>query len=117
MGNEYYDAVKEKNKQERVLCAAVWYPNLELKHDIIHNRMPVNLSVGAVFCGYRHPHCMYMMSAVTGLRDCETGGSVQGFLTSKNRFVSREEGAKIAYEAGQLVKYQEGMVMYSEDLY
>ena len=47
----------------------------------------------------------------------------QGFYTSKGRFVSREEGMKIAYEAGQVNYYQafkkngKFNILYSEDLY
>nr|DAG99784.1 MAG TPA: hypothetical protein [Crassvirales sp.] len=40
----------------------------------------------------------------------------QGFLTSHGRFVNREEGYKIALEAGQITeKYDK--TLYSEDLY
>ena len=40
----------------------------------------------------------------------------QGFFTSHGRFVNREEGYKIALEAGQITeKYDK--TLYSEDLY
>jgi hypothetical protein len=39
----------------------------------------------------------------------------QGFLTNKNRFVSRQEGAKIAFAAGQIK--EEIVRLFSEDLY
>ena len=39
----------------------------------------------------------------------------QGFLTSKNRYVSREEGAEIALDSGQI---KEKLIkLYSEDIY
>lgn len=40
---------------------------------------------------------------------------VQGFLTTQNRFVDREEAAKIAYSAGQIASPK--TKLYSEDLY
>lgn len=47
---------------------------------------------------------------------------LEGFLTNKNRFVTREEGAKIAFDAGQLLPNPDGLTiipdrLYSEDLY
>lgn len=58
---------------------------------------------------------MYQQIAITGLKTFECGESVQGFLTNKNRFVDREEGAIIAFDAGQIEKEKE--TLYSEDLY
>lgn len=40
---------------------------------------------------------------------------IQGFLTTKNRFVTREEAAEIAYSAGQISSPKEEL--YSEDIY
>jgi hypothetical protein len=83
---------------------------------------PVNIDRGVVFCGYRHPHCMYTMVAVTGLRSVTiapdaAGESVQGFLTSYNRFVDRAEAAKIfTASTGKQPKYST-IELYSEDLY
>jgi hypothetical protein len=39
----------------------------------------------------------------------------QGFLTNTDRFVSREEAAKIAFESGQIT--EETTRLFSEDLY
>lgn len=47
----------------------------------------------------------------TRFRDTE----VQGFLTTKNRFVDRKEAAVLAYSAGQISEPKEEL--YSEDLY
>jgi hypothetical protein len=57
------------------------------------------------------------MVPVTGLRSVESicGEHVQGFLTSKNRFLDRQEAAKIAVGAGQC---KESITyLFSEDLY
>ncbi len=108
--------------KEYILCAAIHYLDLEyneLFKDIPKDALlPVNCDRGIVFCGYRHPHCMYTMVVLTGKRQCEAGEEIQGFLTSKNRFVDRVEGAKIALESGQIkkLKYHSDR-LFSEDLY
>lgn len=106
---------------EKILCAAVWYKEIPLARYNIPNQNPVNVDRGAVFCGHRHPHCMYTMVAVTGIRSVttEVGDYVQGFLTSKNRFVDREEGLEIALREGQVLDLDDvrGDQLHSEDLY
>jgi hypothetical protein len=102
---------------EYILCAAIWYLDIPIKKDIPENVRPVNCDRGLVFCGYRHSHCMYTMVSVTGLRSVETevGEYIQGFLTSKNRFVDREEGAKIHISNGHKIDFENRL--FSEDLY
>ena len=109
---------------EKILCSAIWYKDILLKRYNIPNQNPVNITEGAVFCGYRHCHCMYTMVAVTGIRSVEGGeNSVgyyeQGFLTSKNRFVGREEALVIALREDQVLDIKEvrGDRLHSEDLY
>jgi hypothetical protein len=60
------------------------------------------------------------MTSLTGLRTCEigedcSGEHIQAFLTSKNRFVDREEGAKIHRENGHQTDFENRL--FSEDLY
>ncbi len=98
---------------EKIICSAIWYKDLKTP---VFN--PVNIPNGIVFCGFRHAHCLYQMCAMTGKRDCEVGESEQGFLTNKNRFVDRLEGAKIAIEAKQIEKLKfSSTQLFSEDLY
>ena len=107
-----------RNKQEYILCAAIWYSDLPLKKpEILESRgfSPYNVDSGVIFCGWRHYNCICQMAAVTGLDDSAAGHGKQGFLTSKNRFVDRAEAAKIAYVAGQIEKPHE--TLFSEDLY
>ena len=103
--------------KELILCSAIWYKDIPLKKKGLVNQNPKNVDRGAVFCGHRHPHCMYTMIAITGLRSVTPviGEYEQGFLTNKNRFVDREEAAIIAFDAGQIEK--EKQTLYSEDLY
>ena len=107
--------------QEKILCAAIWYKDLPLVKIFESNVLPVNCDRGIVFCGHRHPHCMYSMCSITGKRSVtpEVGEYIQGFLTDKNRFVDRKEARKIAFDAGQLAGREVSgrHELFSEDLY
>jgi hypothetical protein len=109
------DQQANSKKSEYILCAAVWYKELELKKGIQRHSNPKNCLIGLVFSGHRHGQCIYSKFAITGLKDNESGENEQGFLTSKNRFVSREEAAQIAFDTGQIK--QSTTSLYSEDLY
>lgn len=109
-----------ENMEEIILCAAVWYKEIELKKYMpIETYLPKNIDKGIVFCGLRHGQCIYSKFAITGLRDAESGENEQGFLTSKNRFVSREEGLQIALKQNQVIDLKEirGDRLFSQDLY
>jgi len=103
------------------LCSSIWYKDLELKKPIVFKNKgirPYNVDKGIVFSGWRHANCLYQMVAITGLRNCEAGESVQGFLTDKNRFVDRVEGAKIALASNQITELHfSSDELFSEDLY
>lgn len=104
---------------EKILCAAIWYIDIPLAKEIPQVR-PKNIDRGIVVLGHRHGQCIWTTASLTGLRTCTngedcTGEHEQGFLTNTNRFVDREEAAKIAFAAGQIEK--ETITLYSEDLY
>lgn len=106
-------------KPEYILCAAIWYKDIPLKK-IIVGVLPKNCDRGLVVLGHRHGQCMWTMSSLTGLRSVSkaedgVGEYEQGFLTNKNRFVSRDEGAIIAFDANQID--EEKQRLFSEDLY
>ena len=107
--------------EEKILCSAIWYKDLELiKPEVLRIRgfSPYNVDKGIVFSGWRHPNCVYQMVAITGKRQAEVGEYVQGFLTNKNRFVDRIEGAEIALNIMQIdVLNYSSTELYSEDLY
>lgn len=108
------------NSSERIICAAVWYKEIPIKKEIpFESTNPRNCPTGLVFSGHRHGQCIYTKCAVTGLRDAESGENEQGFLTSKNRFVSREEALTIALRENQVMDIKEvrGNRLFSEDLY
>jgi hypothetical protein len=105
---------------EKIICAAVWYKDLELKKEMPECcYLPKNIQEGIVFCGYRHAQCIYTKVSITGLRDAESGENEQGFLTSHNRFVSREEALTIALKENQVIDLSQvtGDRLFSEDLY
>lgn len=101
---------------EKILCAAIWY-----KEQPTAKILPVNVDIGVVVCGHRHPHCIYAFIALTGKRSIlpECGEYEQGFLTDKNRFVGRREGFDIAEAANQLNDRNRftNRDLFSEDLY
>lgn len=111
--------------KEYILCSAIWYKDIEQKvveglnwkKDKQYLYLPKNLDRGVVFCGFRHPHCMYSMIYCLGKRSVEPeiGESEQGFLTSQNRFVDREEAAQIAFISEQIPTQK--YTLYSEDLW
>jgi len=108
------------NSKEYILCAAVWYKDLPMKKpEVLEPRgfRPYNVDRGVVVSGWRHGNCIYQMVGITGLRSipAEAGEEIQGFLTNKNRFVDREEGGRIAFDAGQTSELKK--TLYSEDIY
>lgn len=117
------EVIKSKLESERIICSAIWYKDLDKMSEkwipqVESFMRPSNIDRGIVICGYRHPSCMYTMIAITGKRSVETecGKYVQGFLTSKNRFVNREEAAKIFQNNGGKLNYSK-IELFSEDLY
>lgn len=116
----YYENTLKKNGVERILCAAVWYKNFPIKIFIDANVRPYNINEGIVFCGHRHPHCIYTAASISGLAQHELTWK-DGFLTNCNRFVDRIEAAELAWNAGQLEKKpmlnEKWIEIFSEDLY
>lgn len=104
--------------QEKILCAAIWYKGIApLKNpELVINGAPKNIDSGIVICGHRHSNCLYTAVAMWGEQaKLNYNTTVQGFLTSHNRFVERPEAAKIAWEAKQIDRELDGLM--SEDLY
>ena len=76
--------------EEKILCAAIWYKDFDKP---VHS--PINTECGVVMCGFRHSHIIGQCLELLNKKPIEIGEYVQGFLTSKNRFVDRIEGAEI----------------------
>jgi hypothetical protein len=98
---------------ETIVCAANWYKELPTP---VYK--PKGIEKGVVFCGHSHLMCLHQMIAMTGKRQAEVGYYEEGFITSKNRFVGREEAAEIALACNQINKLNYSRKkLYSEDLY
>ena len=92
-----------------ILCAAIWFQD-----GIKHLHQPINIDNGLVVLGYRHGNCFYTTMVLKSMKQFM---NIQGFLTSKNRFVDRIEAKKIAYNASQIDSLDGNKELFSEDLY
>lgn len=91
-----------------IICAAIFVDDGQ-----IHPHQPKNILTGLVVCGRRHHNCFTTL-ALTNV-EYKRNNTIQGFLTSHDRFVDRKEGAEIAFEAGQIK--EETNILMSEDIY
>lgn len=76
---------------EIILCAAVLLPS------------------GYIVRGHRHNDCLRTLSGMDRGKDLTSLDLVQGFLTSRGRFVNREEAG--------LIHYGVPFTLYSENVY
>jgi hypothetical protein len=102
-------------KKEYILCAANFYDD---KKNHVH--APKNIKIGFVVCGMRHHNCIETFAMIVGFPYDENGlklmqTEIEGFLTSKNRFVGREEAGRIAFASKQTKKLINKL--HSEDLW
>lgn len=105
---------------EYITCAAIWYKELPKQ-----NFPPKNIDKGIVVCGLRHSNCIDIMKTLGELRTVRfapdgVGETIQGFMTSENRFVDRLEAAEIAIKSGQVLRnfLSNPLIgLFSEDLY
>ncbi len=90
---------------EKIICAAVL------------------LEDGRIFYGHRHTHCLEALSSqlswTLNRQQISALKKEQGFVTTHNRFVGREEALQIALAQNQIKDLSQirGTDLYSEDLY
>lgn len=77
---------------------------------------------GKIYYGHRHSYCIEAASGelswTRSRQEVSRLKQTQGFITSTNRFVDREEAWKIAKENNQIIQQSGGEgILYSEDLY
>lgn len=101
---------------ERIISAAIWYKEFPIFNNNTKFRNPINITEGAVFCGYRHNTIIALVNDLTNKRQFELGEYTQGFLTTENRFVDRAEAAKIHKKNGGKTQYDKDE-LFSEDVY
>ena len=94
--------MNNQESEERIICAAIWYDDGKE-----HVHMPV--PTGFVLCGHRHHNCIAIAKTMWEMAGKDLSNfrelfeeKVQGFLTSKGRFVDRWQATAIAYNAGQI---------------
>ena len=86
---------------EKVICASIHKPGEE---DLNGNPL--------IYCGLRHAYILWQSKSVS------RHPHHQGFITSKNRHVNREEAREIALKAGQITENTySSRDLYSEDIY
>ena len=108
--------------KEFIICAANHYDDGK-KYD----HTPVNIKTGFVVCGRRHCNCVAIFAQMNKFIHTKENIKLQitevfGFLTNTNRFVTRKEAYKIAFEADQLIGPNRNcpdndIGLTSEDLY
>lgn len=78
---------------------------------------------GKIYYGHRHNHCFEALNAelswTMNRQQITQVEKIQGFITSINRFVGREEGLVIALDNNQVLDIKDirGKQLHSEDLY
>lgn len=101
----------DNGKTEYVMCAANYHNDY-----IDYDYKPYNIDKGFVICGWRHPNCgESYMAANKQAKNWHN--VVQGFLTTKNRFLTRAEALELVLSNGQLTKPIIGGELTSEDLW
>lgn len=112
---------EEPDVAERILCAAIY---VDTGEEDPPRRSYAYPKTGIVFCGWRHGDCFVPLTAWAQhltpeerarIGEEQIGGRHQGFLTSRGRFVDREEAMLIATRAGQTNSNKSGL--FSEDIY
>lgn len=99
--------------KEYILCAAI--KRIKRRKSIGNPYNEGTNDILDIELGYRH-HDIYQRFP----NELDVSSKAQGFYTSKGRFVDREEGYKIALEAGQLSDNRASdsiKWLCSEDLY
>ncbi len=100
-------------QDEYIICSAVWFDD-----GIDHEDQTIKGETGFVVCGRRHHNCFHTACILDDERKYKAHEKAQGFVTNKDRFVDRIEGAKIAFEAKQIEQpTNHRLGLFSEDLW
>ena len=101
--NSFDEDIKKLVEKEFVICAAI------------------RMKDGYIIRGHRHSDAIATMKGIPRYKDEWAFGEDQGFVTSKNRYVTRKEGYEIQKAAGIESHDKENPYvereLYSEDLY
>jgi hypothetical protein len=123
MDKERLEAHLNNGKKEHVMCAAIRIIALTeyIRHVTSVHFQPYNVDdADLVLCGWRHASIFQQFLALTGQKITVMPHDrvIQGFLTDKNRFLTREEALELVKTNGQLPDGKLiGGVLTSEDLW
>lgn len=98
------------NKPEYILCSAIHY-----KDGKQYQHQPQNIDTGFVISGRRHYNCILTFSMIKDAS--EHIPNIQGFLTSKDRFLDRHESYLLALQTKQIKNTCSTEIIMSEDLW
>ena len=97
------------NSKEYCICAAIWYFNdLETDKEEMRGMVAQNINKGMVIGQWRHGNCIYVYATNHKFENSAYHfkylfkKNVDGFLTSKGRFVDRWQASELAMLAGQI---------------
>lgn len=103
---ERLEAHLNNGKVEYVMCAAIHFDD-----GVDYNHKPYNIDKGLVYSGWRHS-CVYET-----MPKSHKYPHIDGFLTTKNRFLTRDEALELVKQNGQLKMDLIGAVLTTEDLW
>ena len=109
---ERLEAHLNNGKTEYVMCAANYWND-----GIDHLYQPYNIDKGFIVGGWRHPNVGQSYMAIADKKVKFWDNCTQGFLTTKNRFLTREEALTLVWDNGQLTRPIIGGELTSEDLW
>jgi hypothetical protein len=114
----------KRQEPERILAAAIYVDTGKAEPSRSSYAYP---ETGLVFAGWRHGECFMLLHAwsarlwfwerwaIERIQPYQLRGRNQGFITSRGRYVDREEAGRIAFEVGQTDRLLSSLT--SEDLY
>lgn len=90
---------------ETIICSAI-----HITDGKKHQDQPTNIESGFIISGRRHNNCYAVLMSLLGkegmnkiLNESNQTRDDQGFITSMNRYVGRQEAFEIASKANQLL--------------
>jgi hypothetical protein len=103
---------------EYIICSAIYFNDGKK-----HGNQPKNIDIGFVICGRRHPDCYGVLEVFMSLDEFFSQNKIeeiQGFLTSENKFLNRQDAYVVAKKCGQIIGSEDDKhtsCLISEDLY
>jgi len=107
---------------EYIVCSAIWFKH-KTDEGVVFGHQPKNIDGGFVVCGLRHNNCFGVVKSlfpdIVEFKE-KYKQVAQGFVTSGNRFVDREEAFGLAIKSEQFREREDrpkSKQLFSEDLW